>query len=364
MPSYHYAKVGRPYLCLEQSRRSLLRYLVLRERKLHLSCFGSRRRGRKPLVSSRALLGHMLRKGRTLGSVELPVFGHICIPVHRGYKVFDLERLTVYKVFRDDVAPETIKAEADRAREAAQLDFAPRFHGWNATERWYEEDFFPGILAAANGPATPQAFLAAYHRDVAPQVEAMVCLYEPQEKPFGDYAKEVASIVEDPRLASPHLDAARVALIRDFYETALQRFENEPGSAGLVYTHGDYSLENLMVTADGIKCIDWESGARRSLVYDLLNYFFTELHYERARTDMVAEVRSALDDLQGRIATNSPALADSLAEHEKSYLRLYYLERTRTFLERELTNKLLDVALKSIAVFRAFDERSAATQQG
>jgi hypothetical protein len=358
MTRYHYAKAGRSYLCLEQSRRALLWHLVARARTLHLSHLGIRR-GSRRLVGLRLLCKHLVRKGMWQGALELPVFGHICIPVHRGYKVFDFKRSTVFKVFRDDVEVETVRAEAERAREAAQLDFAPHFHGWNKAERWYEEDFFPGVLAAAKGPSTA-AFLAEYQRDVAPQVEAMALLHEPIVKPFAEYAAEVASIVDDPRLAAPTLDPARVAQIRDYLATSLKGFESEPGHAHLVYSHGDFSLENLMLTEAGLKCIDWESGGPRSLIYDLLNYFFTELHYKRARTDMVQEVRAAVDDLCHRLETSSPTLAESLRAHESSYLRLYYLERTRTFLERELNDNMLDVALQSIAAFRTFDEHNLA----
>ena len=361
MAKYHYAKAGRSYLCLEQSRSALLWHLVARARKLHLSHLGVRR-GSRQLLRFRVLCKHLLRKRLLQSALELPVFGHLCIPVHRGYKVFDLKRSTVYKVFRDDVEAATVRAEAGRAQEAAQLDFAPCFHGWNEAERWYEEDFFPGVLAAAKAQSTPTAFLAEYQRDVAPQVEAMARLREPAVKPFAEYASEVASIVDDPRLVAPELDSARVAQVRDFLATSLKSFESEPGQAHLVYSHGDFSLENLMHTETGLKCIDWESGGPRSLTYDLLNYFFTELHYERAPTNMVKEVRAAVDDLCHRLETSSPELAESLRSHESGYIRLYYLERTRTYLERELTDSMLDVALQSIAVFRTFDEHNVAVR--
>ena len=44
-------------------------------------------------------------------AVELPLYGQLCIPVHKGYKIFDFRRGIVAKVFDSDVNVSSIFLE-------------------------------------------------------------------------------------------------------------------------------------------------------------------------------------------------------------------------------------------------------------
>jgi aminoglycoside phosphotransferase (APT) family kinase protein len=151
--------------------------------------------------------------------------------------------------------------------------------------------------------------------------------------------------LEDGRLSKSGLEARKTDVISGFIESTAEQLRlKENHQIDLVFSHGDFSLVNILSTKDGIMVIDWESAGHRSTLFDLHNYFLTELHYGRATTNLVSEINEAI-----YIARTLPSLAET-------YRRLYYLERVLMLLERELSNSLLDVILRSIAVFNRYEE--------
>jgi thiamine kinase-like enzyme len=129
----------------------------------------------------------------------------------------------------------------------------------------------------------------------------------------------------------------------------------------LVFSHGDFSLVNIINTKNGIKVIDWESAGRRSVLFDLHNYFLTEVYYKRATLSIASEIDQAIAMLQARLAPSAPELAKTLPSRVQTYRELYYLERVCTLLDRELNDQRLDVILRSIDVFERYEQ--AATQR-
>jgi thiamine kinase-like enzyme len=123
----------------------------------------------------------------------------------------------------------------------------------------------------------------------------------------------------------------------------------------LVFSHGDYSLVNILRTKNGIKVIDWEGVAFRNPLYDLHNFFFTELYYKRAKTNLVMEINEAILSMQARFYTKFPDIAKSLELFASTYRRLYYIERVCMLLERELSNQLLNVVIRSIDMFERYE---------
>ena len=102
--------------------------------------------------------------------------------------------------------------------------------------------------------------------------------------------------------------------------------------------------------------IDWESVAYRNILYDLYNYFFTEIYYERVKTNLVPEINHAIWSLQSRLMSQAPDIAKPLISLADCYRRLYYFERIRMLLARELSDKLLNVIVRSIEVFNRYEE--------
>ncbi len=147
---YKYVKIDSGlYLCLQQNLGVLPWLIYLKGNTLGLSP----KRLPEALKTARRFLGWGKRLARYALPfrneqlrLELPFRGHLCLEVHRGYKVFDLSRDTVVKIFKPEVDPSSVVTEMQRARTISLYDFAPHVRRWNVEERWYEEDYVNGIL--------------------------------------------------------------------------------------------------------------------------------------------------------------------------------------------------------------------------
>jgi hypothetical protein len=334
--------------------------LCFRNRSLRLDFLGLSRR--EAIRAAVKLVQHQLGLGNGIPVLDLPVYGNLCLPVHRGYRAFDFHRDTVARVFSSDVDSAIVSAEIEGVRTAGQLDFAPTVRRWDVEERWYEEDFVIGCPGRIMSRSEPAALLETYLLDVAPCIERLILLQAPVVKGLGEYVDEVMEGLEDGRLSRPELDARKVDLIRRFVSSTSDRLYLEGDRRiDLVFSHGDFSLVNILKTRDGIAVIDWESAGRRSTLFDLYNYFLTELYYERVSTNLVPEINEAISSLQSNLAFKSPRIAQSLSLLAQTYRRLYYLERVLLLLERELSDKLLDVVQRSIDVFSRYEEATVST---
>jgi hypothetical protein len=261
----------------------------------------------------------------------------------------------VAKLFAPEVDATIVAGEIAGVRNASLLDFAPTVRRWDTKGRWYEEDFVigqQGYLVYKSEPV-----LKAYYQDIAPCIERMILLQAPLSTNLCEYVDRTTSILEDGRLSKSGLEARKTDVISGFIESTAEQLRLEENhQIDLVFSHGDFSLVNILSTKDGIMVIDWESADHRSTLFDLHNYFFTELHYGRATTDLVSEINEAISSLQSRLTSKAPDIARTLPSLAETYRRLYYLERVLMLLERELSNSLLDVILRSIAVFNRYEE--------
>ena len=59
--------------------------------------------------------------------------------------------------------------------------------------------------------------------------------------------------------------------------------------------------------------------------------------------------------MQARLDTKFPDIAKSIELFASTYRRLYYIERVCMLLERELSNQLLNVVIRSIDVFERYE---------
>jgi hypothetical protein len=297
--------------------------------------------------------------------MELPFYGNLCLPVHRGYKIFNFRRKSVIRTFAAEVDPAIVATEIEAVRRAGQFDFAPNVPRWNIGERWYEEDFIDGHPGHRPSPSGGAVFIELYHRHVARCLEQMILLQAPRVTRLREYVAELARVFEGIELTRPELDPGKTRPIKRFVESTIEQLhlEGDP-EVNLVFSHGDFSLVNILRTKDGIKVIDWESAERRSALCDLYNYFFTELYYGRAKSDLVDEVDEAISSLQSRLASSAPGIAQTLSSPAPRHRRLYYLERVLVLLQRELSDGVLDVTLKSIAVFNRYEKVAADHGQG
>lgn len=296
--------------------------------------------------------------------LDLSVRGNLCLRVHRGYKVFDFHRKTVTRIISSEVSQSTIINEIEAVRKASQLDFAPNILRWDLKERWYEEDFVSGYPCYSAAESEAGGILKIFHRHIAPCLEQMILLQDPMPTNLMEYIKKAKSIIKDRKLLTPELDVNKVNSISRYVESMVERLSlKKDFQIDLIFSHGDFSLVNILKTKETIKIIDWEGVDRRSALFDLYNYFFTELYYKRAKTSLVAEIKEAISSLQSRLSAKLPELAITLVSLAPIYRELYYLERVCMLLEREPTNKLLEVVLRSIEVFDRYENVVACCNQ-
>lgn len=357
MEKYQYFEIKGRYYCLQQNPLELAWFLYSCSKSHQLYSGLTRSRLIKLLIR---LIRHRFRLGSNGPVLELPVYGNLCLSVHRGYKVFNFHQKTVTKIFAPEIDLINVIDEIKRLQRASLLDFAPNVRRWSIKERWYEEDYVNGYPCFSNANSESMTFLKIYHSDIVPCLEQMILLQRPLTVNLTDYVNKTIDILEDSGLSSRELDMDKVSSIKRFIKSIVDRLRFEDNcQVDLVFSHGDFSLVNILRTKDGIKVIDWEGAGRRSILFDFYNYFFTELYYKRARKNLVQEIKRAISSLQLRLITKAPYLRKTLVSFAQMYRWLYYVERIHMLMERELSNRLLDVVIHSVEVFNYYEESSS-----
>jgi thiamine kinase-like enzyme len=350
---YRYIKINKEYYQVKQNPLILAWYLILSGRSFQL------RSGKKKTRIIKCLLELILyqlhlRKHANAISVSAP--GNLCLRVHRGLKIFDFRRKIVRRIIDQEIDKATVLKEINAVREAGRLNFTPNVMSWNIEEKWYEEDFISGEPCFLSDQSEEVDILKLFHKDIAPCLEQMIFLQTPVATDLREHVKKTTSIVKDQELSRSTLDPKNIStLMRYLKTTALPLIKKGTNKINLVFSHGDYSLVNILRTKNGIKVIDWEGVDYRNPLYDLYNFFFTELYYKRAKTNLVMEINEAILSMQARLYKKFPDIAESLELFASTYRRLYYIERVCMLLERELSNQLLKVVIQSIDVFERYE---------
>jgi len=334
IPQYTYVRVeGNLYLCLQQNPAVLAWLLALKGRPLG---FG-RESFRKAFESAwhlaswlKNLLQYQCHLRHNNSTLELPFYGNLCIRVNRGYKIFDLQRESVVKKFKDDIDMASVTNEIERVRHIGQYDFAPSVRRWDIEARWYEEDYVNGSLITAPDMKT---YAKHYHQYAAPCIERMLFCEDLQVTTLAEYVNKLVDMFAG-RLVGDGLERSSVGPIQDFMHV----IADDLCDAGdlkihLGLSHGDFDHCPVLRTKQGIKVIDWEYMASRSVLFDLYNYFMVQLFWKQTVPDLVSETDSALSALQARLALRTPDVAESLRPLAWVYRRLYYIERLCSVVE-------------------------------
>jgi hypothetical protein len=262
--------------------------------------------------------------------LELPFYGNLCLLVNRGYKIFDLQRERVVKTFKDDVDISFIRSEIERVRNVGQYDFAPSVRRWNVEARWYEEDYVNGSLITA---ADMKTYAKNYYQYAAPCIESMIFCEGLQVTNLAEYVHNMLDVFWG-RLLGDGSEMSSVRPIKDF----LHVIADDLCHAGdlrihVALSHGDFDHCPILRTKQGIKVIDWEYMAHRSILFDLYNYFMVQLFWKDTVPGLVSEIESALACLQARLALSIPEVAESLRPLARVYRLLYYIERICSVVE-------------------------------
>lgn len=282
-----------------------------------------------------------LRKSKAI--VCLPVFGHTCVQVHQGYKIFDLRRKVVMKLFDPDVNVHDISNEIERLKIVSPLQFAPSLRKWDLLERWYEEDYFIGSVDALSIPMDSVELLEKF-KEIVPYVKDLILLQLPLVKNTEHYVGDLIRSLEGTRVGGPVLPNRDSTKIKEFLHLIMDSLSPK-GNVPLfhVFTHGDFCPENMLKTPHGIKVFDWEGAKYRTALFDFYSYFFYRGLKNVPIKNLVFEIDKALSYFISKLSEDLPEVARSISDYESLYRKTYYLERIGMLAEREMTEKRINI---------------------
>ena len=189
-------------------------------------------------------------------------------------------------------------------------------------------------------------------------MNSLMAFQPPETKDLMVYLKELIEIPEVRRLSTEELTGSEFKKIKnslDFMVECLRIEGNIP--VYLVFTHGDFCPANMLNTRRGIKFIDWESAGNRSAFFDFYSYFFYRIVSSENSVDRVAsEINEGLPNFISGLAMKMPEMAHSLSHFEKVYRWIYYVEEVCKGLERERTDKNLNILEDILGYIEAFTQ--------
>jgi len=351
---YRYRDIGKYLVCVDQTVTGALRRFILGYDSNMLDSLGISKLLARNIV--KVLAKNRLRPQSADYYEVLPVFGHLGMYVHRGFKLFDFEASTVTKIFASGISKSEAEQEIAASREACAVRQAPRFIAADPGSDWFTEEYVRGIHATDLVAPKSGDYLRYY-------ADAENCLLELLECKAPTVVDAMSHITDlaDNAYRDRWLDAgfARQEIdgISHYLESVRSWLaDNLPaGHLQLVRTHGDFSLVNAISTESGLRIIDWEGIGPGSLYSDIYNFAFAEYYYGRTGPDFVSELGSVIERFRAAVLERKPKLRNAAMMNQTVVRRLYYLERVRLMANRDVTTNLYSVIEKSIAMFNEFD---------
>jgi len=352
--TYRYHRIGKYLVCLDQSIYDAVKTVALGHDRYKLRSIGvSRNLGRKAaVIVTRGKFGLLNSAQQML----LPTFGHVAMQVHRGFKVFDFNKLEVTKVFDQGTPSEIATKELAASKQASEVGAAPRFIAEDPGLAWYREEYLCGVHA------TDAEFRAGTDiLDFYPDVER--CLLDLVSCKAAIHVKAVSHINQhaDTSFRDRWLDAGLDSKSVDEIAAYVERLQewllgqSKPDQLQVVLTHGDFSLVNAISTSAGLRFVDWEGVAPGGLYSDVFHFLFVEKYYERATANFAKDLSVFIENYRTSIQSRFPELRKA-AEIDLTFARRqYYLERLSLLLDRDVSSNLCNVVSNSIAMFRDFD---------
>ena len=352
--SYRFQRFGKYLVCLNQSLPDAIRFFLTGFNSVRLDSLGlSRAQARTAL---RAVILSKIRSFAAQSSVDLPVFGHIAIQVHRGYKVFDFGEGKVTKSFDEDVPGIYLHREISACKRASQIDAAPRFFGTDEAPVRFTEEYIPGTLGTMTEVARSGNFIEFYG-----EVEkCLLSLIAHDERPVVNSTEYIDSLFDEAFRGAwlkNNIESDTVAQVTSYRRALAAWLHRSAETKGLqlVQSHGDFSLVNAILTDDGLRFIDWEGLSPGCLYSDILNFAFVERYYERTESNLIEELPSMLQRYRAAVASRYPELSDAADINLDFARRLYYLERLSLLCGREASKNLSKVVIRSIRIFQDYD---------
>ncbi len=344
---YIYVTVADRYYCLQSSILNLSWILAFKHKKLHLESLGIKRR-QIPAILVTLIKYRLFSQTRPEGMIRLPVFGHVCIRVHHGHKLFNLSELRTTKLFNPDVSAEHASNEIKAVTEAGSLNFAPTILDIEPENRWYTEAFIPGTRGKKNAISNPAQ---SFKNPIVGHLQKMILSRPANTKDLGDYVHDLQKKLTEQMLRSD-LDSELHESVRKFVAMVVEKLSTSGDMTVLLtFTHGDFSFVNFVYAGDEVLVIDWEDAGERSLLHDLFNYFFTEIYYKRTQDPVNTDISDAIWLLLGYNELNQLTEIFTASDIQAVYRRLYFLERIVMLLGRDASEIRSRVLQRSIGIF-------------
>ena len=293
--------------------------------------------------------------------VCLPFYGHTCVQVHKGYKIFDLRRGVVIKFFDPDVSIQDISNEIEQMKIISPLKFAPSLRKWDILKRWYEEDYFVGTIEASSVPMDSEVLLGKFFQELVPHATNLIFLKTPFVKNNEQYIDDLIRSLEATCAGGQVPMNKNSEKVKKFIQLIVDQLKTN-GKINLfhVFAHGDFCPENILKTQHGIKIIDWESAKYRSVLFDFYSYFFYRPFQKNVPVKaLVFEINEALPYFISKLSEKLPEVAKNILAFESFYRKTYYLERISMLAEREITDKRLDIwndIFRYIEAFESYEQ--------
>lgn len=292
---------------------------------------------------------------RHLDTLQLPVYGHFGMHVHKGYKIFNLYSGVVTKIFDPDVNALSIINEIDHLKIISQINFAPSLRRWDSGERWYEEDYMRGAVASKHRATDSDTFLKAFYQEAAPCMKSLILFKPLVTKDPQTYLDELIEVLDISRVPEWNANSTEADTIVNFINLTVKCLKSEGSQPiDLVFTHGDFCPANILSTKDGIRIIDWETAGYRSLLFDFYSYFF----YRPVNINNIS-VEQMASEIHQSLPIFITGLDRKLTISDSVYRRLFYLEYVFKLVERLCTDKrlnIMDFIMRYINAFSLFDQ--------
>lgn len=354
--AYRYTRLGRHYLCLDQSAMRFASIVLWSDRVFAQRLLGVSVEG---LVKAAVLLlADRLGLKSADVTLELAHAGQIALRVNGGVRVFDFRSGEVTKVFDRQCDAAQRRAEIDAVERAAACGVAPRLVRVEADGAWYTEALWPGRQVALPRPGfatgAEHAFLGAEVRRLAEALAELALAAEPERVPAERHLAELMQGVSDWLAQASERDRVSAAVVERFVRDVVEKLDC-PDALFLTFSHGDFSLLNVITDGRDWKVIDWEDAEQRTALTDFYSLFTTELYYGRETRDVAGWARTGLEALLRAVEKSNAVLARDLRQSPACYRAWAHLERLRMLMSRGADAKRVGVVRRAAEVFERFE---------
>jgi hypothetical protein len=285
--------------------------------------------------------------------ITFSVPGTLALKVHQGFKIFNYREGNVSKVFENTVPENKIHTEVEAAKSASRLHFSPNFITENIDQKFYTEELLIGQLAKRSTRINMGLYKDLYNSHIVDYLAQMIGTDQDNNSRISDILRQLSAFINDDYFLGLEATFPTLTGVSDFFSDICNDLgELADNNVIKCYSHGDFSLENIIVNNNVVKVIAWEGAEIRSILNDFYNYFFTEMYFQRMKVspDIVLSASSKLAD-----RLDNSMVARSINAQPDVYRKIFYLERIKTLLERNVNENVVSVTMKSVLLFKAYE---------